>query len=125
MNRTEASVLLTYIARVDHRNFDREDAAVFAELLDDITLADAMAAAKAHLRSDNRWLTAALIRERVESPEPASPSAVSVAEAMAVPDTGGDESPQAYIRALRVARGLEAPQQTTAIGGRVVRGELA
>lgn len=65
MNRIEAGVLLTYIARVDHRTWGEDDAAAFADLLDDVTLADATFAAREHLREDNTWLTPALIRRRV------------------------------------------------------------
>lgn len=125
MNRTEAMILLTSIARVDNRNIDREVAVVWADLLDDVTLEAAMPAAHEHLRSDTRWLTPAILRDRIESPEPASPSAVSVAEALAVPDTGGDESPDAYIRALREMQGVPAGAPVRSVGVRTVRGELA
>jgi hypothetical protein len=108
MNRTEASVLLTYIARVDNRNIDREVIEVWAEMLDDIKIEAAMVAAREHLRADDRWLTPALVRQRVESSEPDGPQTRSVAEALAVPDTGGDESWQAYMRALRDGR-FQAP----------------
>lgn len=104
MNRTEAMILLTFIARVDHRNIDREDAEVWADLLDDIAIEAALPAAREHLRSDTRWLTPAIVRTRVENPDGASPAAVSVAEALRVPDTGGDDSPEAYRRALRERR---------------------
>lgn len=65
MNRIEAGVLLTYIARVDHRTWGPDDAEAFADLLDDVSLADATFAAREHLREDNAWLTPALIRRRV------------------------------------------------------------
>lgn len=65
MNRIEAGVLLTYIARVDHRTWGEDDAAAFADLLDDVSLAEATFAAREHLREDNAWLTPALIRRRV------------------------------------------------------------
>lgn len=108
MNRTEASALLTFVARVDNRNIDREVVEVWADMLDDIELKHALPAAREHLRTDSRWLTPAILRERVESAQPSGPERQSVAEAHRVPDTGGDESPQAYIRALRAER-FQAP----------------
>jgi len=65
VNRIEAGVLLTYIARVDHRTWGQDDAEAFADLLDDVSLADATFAAREHLREENTWLTPALIRRRV------------------------------------------------------------
>jgi len=108
MNRTEASALLTYIARVDNRNIDRELIEVWAELLDDVTLADAIPAAREHLRGDSRWLTPAILRERVEAANPPGPERQSVAEAHRVPDTGGNDSGAAYVAALRAGR-FQAP----------------
>lgn len=67
MNRVEAGVLLTYIARTDHRTWGEDDAIDLADLLDDIALADATAAARDHLRSDTAWLTPAIIRQRVKA----------------------------------------------------------
>lgn len=114
MNRTEASMLLTFIARVDNRNIDREVVEVWADMLDDIALEDALPAAREHLRTDTRWLTPAILRQRVEDAEGDRTQRQSVAEALRVPDTGGDESPEAYQRALRERRfepaGLTTPR---------------
>lgn len=104
MNRTEASMLLTFIARVDNRNVDRELVEVWADMLDDIKVEDALPAAREHLRTDTRWLMPAIVRQRVEDAEGDGPQRQSVAEALRVPDTGGDESWQAYQRALRERR---------------------
>ena len=104
MNRTEASILLTFIARVDNRNVDREVVEVWADMLDDIALEGALPAAREHLRTDTRWLTPAIVRQRVEDAEGAGPQRQSVAEALRVPDTGGDDSPEAYAQALRERR---------------------
>ena len=125
MTPAEAMVLLTYIGRIDHRTISKEDAKDWADLLDDIDLEDARGAAREHFRTDNRWLTPALLRGRVEAGQSASPAAVSVAEAMRVPDTGADESPQAYIRALRSMNGVPVASGTRQVGVRAVRGELA
>lgn len=108
MNRTEASILLTFIARVDNRNVDREVVEVWADMLDDIALEAALPAAREHLRTDARWLMPAIVRQRVEDAEGGGPQRQSVAEALRVPDTGGDESPQAYRAALR-GRRFESP----------------
>lgn len=104
MNRTEASMLLTFVARVDNRNIDRDVVEVWADMLDDIKLEDALPAAREHLRTDTRWLTPAILRQRVEDAEGGGPQRQSVAEALRVPDTGGDDSPEAYRRALREQR---------------------
>lgn len=65
MNPTEAMVLLTYVARIDHRTFSSDDADTYADLLDDVNLAEAMHAAREHLREESAWLSPALIRRRV------------------------------------------------------------
>lgn len=104
MNLTEATILLTSIARVDHRNFGEEDVEIWADLLDDIDLADAMPAAREHFRADTRWLTPAILREHIESARGNGPERLSVAEVLRVPDTGEDDSPEAYIAALRAGR---------------------
>lgn len=108
MNRTEASMLLTFIARVDNRNIDRDVVEVWADMLDDVKLEDALPAAREHLKSDTRWLTPAILRERVEQAQGNGPERQSVAEALRVPDTGGDDSPGAYMAAMRSKR-FEVP----------------
>lgn len=66
MNRIEAGVLLTYMARIDHRTWGEDDAEAFADLLEDIAANDAMIVAREHLRTDTAWLTPAIIRQRVK-----------------------------------------------------------
>jgi hypothetical protein len=66
VNSTEAGMLLTYMARVDHRTWGPDDADAFADLLDDVLLGDAMVVAREHLRTDTSWLTPAIIRQRVK-----------------------------------------------------------
>jgi hypothetical protein len=107
MNRTEASMLLMFIARVDNRNVDREVVEVWADMLDDIAVEDALPAAREHLRGDTRWLTPAILRQRVEDAEGAGPQRQSVAEAQRVPDADPDD-PDAYREALR-GRRYQAP----------------
>lgn len=65
MNRTETSALLTVISRIDNRIVDRELVEAWTDLLDDIRLDDALTAARDHLRSDERWLTPAILRGRI------------------------------------------------------------
>ena len=103
MNRTEASMLLTFIARVDNRNIDRDVVEVWADMLDDIRLEDALPAAREHLRTDTRWLTPAILRQHVEDADGAGPQRQSVAEALRVPDADPDD-PAAYREALRGQR---------------------
>jgi hypothetical protein len=101
MNLTEAAIMLTYVARVDHRSLGDEDAEAFAELLDDIDFTEAMASARQHLRSETAWLTAAHIRKGVEAMHSghAADKPVSTVEPDADPDDVA-----AYQDALRAGR---------------------
>lgn len=101
MNRTEAAIILTYISRTDHRSTGPDDAAAFADLLDDITFADAMPAAREHLRNETVWLTAAHIRKRVN--EAHSGRADDKPAQTAEPDADPDDV-AAYQAALREGR---------------------
>lgn len=121
MNRTEASILLTFIARVDNRNIDREVIEVWADMLDDLELEAALPAAREHLRTDTAWLTPALIRHRIEAAQKGRADAQSVFEAQRVPDADPDDE-IGYRAALRQGR-YQKPAR--AVPGGFARGELS
>jgi hypothetical protein len=100
MNKTEASIMLTYVARIDHRTLGEEDAKAFADLLDDIAFPDAMAAAREHLRTETTWLTPALLRGRVFTMNSIRADDKPAAEALPEPDADPDDW-RAYQEALR------------------------
>lgn len=100
MNRTEAAVLLTYVARVDHRTFGDDDAKAFAELLDDIDFTPAMEAAREHLRNETDWLTPAILRRRVFTMHSARADDKPVDFALTEPDADPDDV-TAYQEAMR------------------------
>ena len=100
MNKTEASIMLTYVARIDHRTLGDEDAKAFADLLDDIDFPDAMAAAREHLRTETAWLTPALLRGRIFTMRSVRADDKPAAEALPEPDADPDDW-RAYQEALR------------------------
>lgn len=65
MNRSEAAVLLTKAQVIDNRNFDAATASMWAELLHDIEIDDALRALSKHFGYSTAYLTPAHIRELV------------------------------------------------------------
>lgn len=104
MDETQADLLLTYIAAIDRRPVEPGDAALWADLLDDIPYEPAKAAVREYYREESRWITPAEIRrrafatrkaERRQSKAPPGPQAV--------PDADPDDVP-GYLRALAEGR---------------------
>lgn len=103
MNLTETAVLLTYLARVDHRTLGEDDVRAFADLLDDIPFTDAMEAAKQHLRNETTWITPALLRTRVASMHSGRADDKPVDFALTLPAADPDDV-AAYQEAMRQGR---------------------
>lgn len=66
MEAREAFQLLTLASAFDGRTVDRETAVVWAEVLADVSLADATEAMKAHYRDESRWMMPAHVVQRVK-----------------------------------------------------------
>ena len=66
MDTREAFQLLTLASAFDGRTVDKETATVWAEVLHDIPLPDAVEAMKAHYREEGRWMMPAHVTHRVQ-----------------------------------------------------------